>query len=375
MTVRCAAGLTWSSRIYNQGNCKQSASLHKQFKLFGATRTQDICCTLRLCQSTSHSAYLLHIKVVPIYFSLCFVAQTIVLVWCHSYVLKMSDPFPLPDKMEFTGNVAENWRLFEQMLGYYLDATGKAAKADKIKIGVLMSAVGKQGVHIFNAFKYNEGESADKFDDVIKKFKDYCMPKKNVTYERFVFNQMIQESGESAETFVTRLNNQAKYCDFGSLETSLVKDRIVVGCLDARVKGRMLRDGNLDYDKAFEALKSAEIVDDQSRMMGINYRPAETETVHRIGQKDSYISDCMFCGGSHMRKKCPAYNETCRNCGEKGHYAKKCDSRVNKPPKNEAKCCRCACGEQDKSVDDKSEGKFVRSIDHTLIDIDSLVIT
>ena len=286
----------------------------------------------------------------------------------------MSDPFPLPDKMDFTGNVAENWKLFEQMLGYYLDATGKAAKTDKIKIGVLMSAVGKQGVHIFNAFKYNEGESAEKYDDVIKKFQDYCMPKRNVTYERFVFNQMVQEPGESADSFVTRLNNQAKYCEFESLETSLVKDRIVVGCTDARVKGRMLRDSSLDYDKAFEALKSAEIVDAQHAKLA-TIRSAEAETVHRI-HKDSYISDCAYCGGSHLKKKCPAYNETCRNCGEKGHYAKKCDNRVNKPPKSGAKCCHCACGEQDKSADDKlAEGKSVRSVDHTLIDIDSLVIT
>ena len=88
----------------------------------------------------------------------------------------MSDRFPLPEKMDFSGNVAEKWKLFEQAFGYYLNATGKASKADKIKIWVLMSCIGIEGMHIFNTFKYDEAESADKYDDVIKKFKDYCMP-------------------------------------------------------------------------------------------------------------------------------------------------------------------------------------------------------
>jgi hypothetical protein len=50
----------------------------------------------------------------------------------------------------------------------------------------------------------------------------------NGTYERFIFNQRVQEPNENVDTYVTSLKTLAKTCNFGSLEESLVRDKIVI---------------------------------------------------------------------------------------------------------------------------------------------------
>ena len=284
-------------------------------------------------------------------------------------------PFQVPDPMTFDGNVAEEWKMFKQLLDFYLEATGKASKSDKMKIGVMMSCIGRQGVHIYNTFEYDttQGESKDKYDIVLQKFEDYCTPKKNLTYERFIFNVIVQEEGETADTFVTRLNNQAKKCEYGALEQSLVKDRIVVGCRDSRVQVRMLRDSTLTYATAVETLKANEIVLGQTQVMKKTVAATPTLTaqglvespVNKVGRKEyDQVKGCMKCGGNHPRKQCPAYTAECHKCGEKGHYAKKCSDL-----KNNAKCDHCG----EKSVRSVELHSFKG--DEPIDDIASLIIT
>ena len=40
----------------------------------------------------------------------------------------------------------------------------------------------------------------------------------------------------------------------------------------------------------------------------------------------SGIRDCKYCGSNHQHRQCPAYGKTCKACGKKNHFAKKCHS-------------------------------------------------
>ena len=44
----------------------------------------------------------------------------------------------------------------------------------------------------------------------------------------------------------------------------------------------------------------------------------------------SQIAQCLFCGGSHERGKCPAWGKSCHNCGKSNHFSRVCRSK-NKP--------------------------------------------
>ena len=43
-------------------------------------------------------------------------------------------------------------------------------------------------------------------------------------------------------------------------------------------------------------------------------------------QSSGGIKDCKYCGSSHQCRQCPAYRKTCKLCGKKNHFAKKCHS-------------------------------------------------
>lgn len=57
-------------------------------------------------------------------------------------------------------------------------------------------------------------------NSLTKSFDEHCLPKKNKTFERYVFCSCMQVQAESVEAFVTDLKLKARTCNFGELRDS-----------------------------------------------------------------------------------------------------------------------------------------------------------
>ena len=183
-----------------------------------------------------------------------------------------------------------------------------------------MNCIGDEGIHVFNSFTWATAGDKDKFDEVVKAFETHCTPKKNLTFERYVFNQITQREGETSESFISRLNNQAKKCEYSTLEKDLIMDRIVIGCIDSKLREKYLLDPELKYDKAVTMIKAAEVVKNQQN----SFRDTLNEPVNRINKNSNtqntntqshdinMIVNCIYCGGSHKRRACPAFFHVCK---------------------------------------------------------------
>ena len=167
----------------------------------------------------------------------------------------MAEGFVKPSPLSFEGNVAENWRRFKQKFEIYLVASGYAGKSKKEKTCILLNLAGEQAIEISNTFTYIEEENKDDIEVVVNKFKEHCNPKRNVTYERHVFNTRCQGSTERIDAFVTELRLQANNCEFGTLREELIRDRIVVGIRSDSVRNRLLREAELTLQKAIRELR------------------------------------------------------------------------------------------------------------------------
>ncbi len=155
---------------------------------------------------------------------------------------KNMDQLKPPNSLCFEGNLAENWRTWIQKFDLYLIATGIAEKSDKVKCATFLHVAGDDAV--------------DDFDVLKEKFREYCEPRKNITYLRHMFFTRAQGTNETIDAYVTDLKNKAKDCEFGRLTDDLIKDRIVCGVNNDTVRARLLRETDLNLAKAVDICRA-----------------------------------------------------------------------------------------------------------------------
>ena len=162
--------------------------------------------------------------------------------------------FSKPGKLDFEGNVAENFRRFRQQLEIYMSAAGFDAETTpkKKQVAIILNIAGEEAIEVFNTFTFTEEEKDDPAV-LLTKFQHHCEPKKNITYERHIFNTRMQQPTQSFDGFLTELRLQAKKCGYGTLNDELIRDRLVVGIRDDKVRSRLLREPDLTLQKCIDA--------------------------------------------------------------------------------------------------------------------------
>ena len=265
--------------------------------------------------------------------------------------------------MCWEGNVAENWRKFEQRFTFFLVGRGDGAKGDKIKTSLLLHVIGERGVEVYDTFKFESGDEM-KLEVVIKEFRNYCTPKTNQTAERFKFLTRKQQLGESLQEFITKLKSLVKSCNYDDdSRDEFVCDVLVIGLLDNRLREKLLRTENLSLVEAERICRAAQYSKQQAS--AINERPMEdigmvhqietSRTAYgmphtskayprqqRIGVRPApYYNTpdhsqaqhpaCERCGTPHslpgLMGRCPAMGKMCRKCGRPDHYARMCRTK------------------------------------------------
>ena len=127
---------------------------------------------------------------------------------------------------------------------------------------------------------------------VLRKFAEYCQPRKNVPFERYKFNKRTQESGESYEQFKTTLRKLSEACEFDTITPNeILRDKLIFGIHDTKVRERLLRDNNLTLIKTDEICLAAESMTEQMRIVGQSNNA--TTSVHAVrqfsGQKNARV--------------------------------------------------------------------------------------
>ncbi|CAL9686008.1 unnamed protein product [Knipowitschia caucasica] len=239
-----------------------------------------------------------------------------------------------PEELKLSGNVNENWKSFRQSFELYLLAAGLDDADEKRKVALLLTVAGRGALDVFNTFQFDDEDYG--LNDVVTKFEDYCTPRRNETYERYVFRNRMQNENESIEQYVTDLRLKSQSCNFGTLCDSMIRDQIVIGVQDKRVRMLLLKETDLTVEKAVRICQASESTKLQLKTFDNDCEPAavdaikkgarETEKRRFRDTKDKKRDkrDCERCGNKHAPKQCPAYGKDCRKCGGRNHFAKCC---------------------------------------------------
>ena len=97
-----------------------------------------------------------------------------------------------------------------------------------------------------------------KVDLIIEKFDHFCRPRKNITMLRHKFFIYGESEGQRFLAFVTELRQLSEECEFGELKDSLIRDLIICGVNDSRLRERMLQEPELDLQRAIKLGQAAE---------------------------------------------------------------------------------------------------------------------
>ncbi|CAB3995097.1 Hypothetical predicted protein [Paramuricea clavata] len=143
------------------------------------------------------------------------------------------DKFEPPSCLRFEGNLSENWQKWHQELELYLTAT-EDGKSDKINTSILLTCVGKQVK--------------------LRLFVIVCLGQ----FMRHKFFTCKQRDGQSFDEFVTELKKRSAECEFEPLCESLIRDIIICGINDNRLRERLLREPELTLQKTIQIGHAAE---------------------------------------------------------------------------------------------------------------------
>lgn len=229
----------------------------------------------------------------------------------------------------------------------YLTATGIGEKDEKIQVATFLHVAGIEARRVYNTFGIS-ADDADKIDVLKTRFKEYCEPRKNLTYIRHVFFTRNQGPDEPIDNYVTDLKTKAQPCEFGNLSDGLIRDRIVCGIHDEACRARLLRESDLTLAKAIDVCRAQEMSTKQLKSLkgseeqtvaaisqsksgrkvsSQNYSKHTKHAKQRTGNQRPDSTDgrsCRNCGRRHMKDSCPAFWKPCHRCHNKNHFAKYC---------------------------------------------------
>ncbi|XP_076830306.1 uncharacterized protein LOC143476162 isoform X2 [Brachyhypopomus gauderio] len=242
-----------------------------------------------------------------------------------------------PEELKLTGNVSENWKRFKQSFELYSLAIG--LETEERKVALLQTVAGRAALDVYNTFVFTE-EEKDNYEVVMKKFEEYCTPRKNETYERYVFRNRLQKESESFEQYVTDLRLKSQSCNFEALRDSMIRDQIVIGVQDNKIRMQLLKETKLTLEKAIDICQASESAKAQLKSFSSKeIETVEVDSVQRAKPKATSRAkkrdakpgqesrNCGRCGMQHAPKQCPAFGKKCRKCGGKNHFARNCFSK------------------------------------------------
>ena len=268
-------------------------------------------------------------------------------------------PFPAPEALDMqpTG-LADRWKEWEQAWTFYSDAIQLDKEEERRCVSTLMTVIGSEARRVYSNFQWTDPENKHKVECVLKQFRDYCSPHKQVPFERYRFNKRQQQPEETYNQYRTALQQVAAGCDFETITPDeILRDRLVFGISDNRLRERLLREPKLTLAKTDALCRAAEATQQQMKTMSAdapthaisrrsgperhNTRGQRRDSQHvrkapsarrtqgsQPARNPTSTRDCGNCGRIHAadKSKCPANGQTCRNCSKRGHFAHMCRS-------------------------------------------------
>ena len=205
----------------------------------------------------------------------------------------------------------------------------------------MLHLIGLEGQTVYYSLRDDTQIANDTYEQVLQCLENHFADKVNVVSERYSFGCRIQKSGESIDEFVVALRRLAQKCDFGAFLDTSLRDQLIKGVREIRIRDRLLHD-NPSLEECLKIAKRIEAgIATSVLLKNTNYTDTAHSNTHTVQRFNSKLSQqkskstakifhsCFRCGSKlHFAnsKDCPAADKKCKNCNKTGHFAKVCRS-------------------------------------------------
>ena len=218
------------------------------------------------------------------------------------------------------------------------------SKSEEEKCNYVMLWAGEKGRNIYSTWTLTN-EERKQLAIHYEHFENYCKPKSNKIYSRYIFMRREQGTDEPFEQFVTDLKLLYKECGYHhAMEDEMIRDHIVFGIKSTKVREKLINQGNdLTLEKCMDISRTYELSQKQLKSMNSGEDPnvhairSKSHTQQRSVRKkekkkssreksthEKQAVKCMKCGYTHSDKQCPAMGKKCRFCHKLNHFSKMC---------------------------------------------------
>ena len=129
-------------------------------------------------------------------------------------------------------------------------------RAERKSVNLLFLSIGTEGRKIF--LRKQSGTinmETCSFKDMVKGCKDSFEKVRNLTFDRYLLFTRKQKPEETLEQFLCSLRELATYCQFRTLETTLIRDIFTAHLLDFEIQKELLKDTKSPADAIDLALR------------------------------------------------------------------------------------------------------------------------
>lgn len=166
------------------------------------------------------------------------------------------------------------------------------------------------------------------FDEIKDKLLHYFDPKCGMHGQRLKFRQRIQKDDENVSEFIVAIKSMTQFCEFGNFLDEAMRDQLIFGMKDQKMRTTIMNEKDLDFEKACEIVTNMEATRNASRCIS----SGEISALSRNDNGNRSVFSRL-----NAKPKSRFANMICNFCKKRGHSERFChkkNANQNKKTRN-----------------------------------------